>query len=189
MKNFLIAILSVAVLVLAFLLWKSKCNSQNDSFGFTSEYKEYLKDLKLENVSNIDSSMRDSLVDAYVDSLFKYRSTNSSGVLKDSIERFVYFAMPELDSLLKKIPNDINRKDYWFKIYLGHYANTSEIKKYLKDNKISDHDISKYYLNRNTVILQIAGKDFKNIPNAAMNVGSICPPKCSKKNEEYQPIK
>lgn len=179
MKNLLIALLSVTVVVMTFLLWKSQYEPKEKSFGFSEEYDKYLKeDLKLEYVSVIDSNTRKLMVKSYVDSLVKYRSNNLRTVNKDSVERYVYFSIPELDSLMKQLPTNITRKDYKFKVYLGHYAENADIINYLlKATGKPLQDIRKNYLNRNTVILQLVDPNGKNT-GIGMNVGSICPPKC-----------
>ncbi len=194
MKNLLIALLSVAVIVLAFLLWKATCKPEKESFGFTEEYNEYLKNLKMENAFIIHPDTGKYMVKAYIDSLAKYRGheRQSDEWKSKNIEKYIMFSIPELDKLMTILPKDNTRKDFNLKIYLGHYTDDNEkkIRKYLhnKLDPISDDNLNKYYMNRNTVIFQLATPDGNNF-GEAMNVGSICPPKCSQPEDEYYPIK
>lgn len=193
MKNLLIALLSLAVIVLAFLLWKASCKPEKESFGFTEEYNEYLKNLKMENAFIIHPDTGKYMVKAYIDSLAKYRGheRQSDEWKSKNIEKYVMFSIPELDKLMSQLPNGEQRKDYQLKIYFGHYVDDidKKVRKYLhkKLDPISDDILNKYYMNRNTVIFQLAK------PNGiyfgeAMNVGSICPPKCSNPADDYYPF-
>lgn len=180
MKNLLIAVLSVAVIVLAFLLWKASCKPEKESFGFTEEYLKYLEGFNYSEAFTIDPEIGKEIVKSNVDSLYMYRKQR---MLKNEIERYIYFPVPLIDSILLKIDDVEIRKNSKLRIYLGHYGDNEKIKKYLEKNVGKDN--INYYLNRNTVILQLV--DNNDDSKAALNVGSICPPKCSSQKDDFKP--
>jgi hypothetical protein len=134
------------------------------------------------------------MVKAYIDSLAKYRGheRQSDEWKSKNIEKYVMFSIPELDKLMTILPSDNTRKNFMLKIYFGHYFDDkdSKIRKYLHDklDPISNDTLNKYFMNRNTVIFQLAKPDGNNL-GEAMNVGSICPPKCSNPADGYYPVK
>jgi len=195
MKNLLIALLSVAVIVLAFLLWnKSKQEAENSStFIFTNADKEKLDKIEFENMNSIGLDTGKIMVKSWVDSLAKFRGKlkNPISWKKDSIERYVFFKIGELNKMIMKYQGELPIDKLGLRVYFGHYQDTSVIRDYLKKElpDAKDEDLKRDYLNRNTIILQLTKYNGDIIPGASMNVGSICPPKCSKPEDEYYPIK
>lgn len=121
----------------------------------------------------------------FVDSTYNYRSTTVP-VLKDSIERSVYF---DLDLILLSL-NDVktrlggNDSDYGFRIYFGRYTHQQ-----MCIDTSAGHTPHQYQ-HRFTSILVLT-KDKKNIRDSMtntanparlirtqFNLGGLCPPDC-----------